>query len=123
MISGNITDSLEATVSLIVSTRGGRSQQVVSIIDTGFTGYLTLPTSAIESLGLPWLCREQGMLADGQLHIFDVYAATLVWDDQERIVEVEAADIEPLIGMSLLAGTKLTIEVQSGGNVMIERLA
>jgi clan AA aspartic protease len=123
MISGTVTDSLEATVSLIVGTRDGHSQEVEAIIDTGFTGYLTLPFSTIESLELPWLCREQGMLADGQLHIFDVYAATLVWDERERIVEIEAADVEPLIGMSLLAGNKLTLEVRNGGNVMIERLA
>jgi clan AA aspartic protease len=123
MISGNITDSLEAVVSLTVSNRDGRSQEVEAIIDTGFTGYLTLPSSTIESLGLPWLCREQGMLADGRLHIFDVFSATLVWDDLERIVEVEAADVEPLIGMSLLAGNKVMLEVRAGGNLTIERLA
>ncbi len=122
MISGKITESLEATVSFTVGTREGLMQEVEAIIDTGFTGYLTLSSSAIESLELPWLCREQGMLADGQLHIFDVYAATLTWDGRERIVEVEAADVEPLIGMSLLAGNKLTLEVRSGGSVMIERL-
>jgi clan AA aspartic protease len=123
MISGNITDSLDAVISLTVGTRDGQSQEVEAIIDTGFTGYLTLPSSTIESLGLPWLCREQGMLADGQLHIFDVYAATLLWDGLERIVEVEAAAVEPLIGMSLLAGNKLTLEVRAAGSVMIERLA
>lgn len=123
MISGTVTDSLEAMVSLTVRGHDEQSQDVEAIIDTGFTGSLTLPTAAIESLNLLWLCRQQGMLADGQLHIFDVYTATIVWGDRERVVEVEAADVDPLLGMSLLAGNQLTLEVRAGGNVTIEQLA
>jgi hypothetical protein len=57
------------------------------------------------------------------LHIFDVYAATIIWAGEERTVEVESADIEPLVGMSLLAGNRLTIEVCANGNVTIESLS
>jgi predicted aspartyl protease len=84
---------------------------------------LTLPPSLVESLGLPWLCRQEGVLADGQLHTFDVYAATVVWGDQDRTVEVESADIEPLVGMALLAGNQLSVEICPDGDVKIEPLA
>jgi predicted aspartyl protease len=62
---------------------------------------LTLPQSLIDSLRLPWLCRQQGMLADGSLHTFDVCSGTIEWEGNERTIEIEAAEIEPLLGMSL----------------------
>ena len=123
MISGSVSELLDAILSLLVRGGDGPLQQIEAVIDTGFSGELTLPPSLVESLGLPWLCRQEGLLADGQLHTFDVYAATVVWGGEERTVEVESADIEPLVGMSPLAGNQLSIEVRSGGDVSIEPLA
>jgi clan AA aspartic protease len=120
MISGAVTEWLDAIVGLLVRGDDGQAHQVEAVIDTGFSGDLTLPPSLVESLGLQWLCRQEGVLADGQLHTFDVYAATIVWGDKERTVEVESADIEPLVGMSLLAGNQLFINVRPGGDVKIE---
>lgn len=121
MISGIVTDSLEATISLELRDDDGKSYQVTAIIDTGFSGDLTLPQSLIDSLHLPWLCRQQGMLADGSLHTFDVYAGAIVWDNSERTVEIESAEIEPLLGMSLLEGNQVAMDVRAGGKVTIEK--
>ncbi|HEX3599069.1 MAG TPA: hypothetical protein VHU84_02940 [Lacipirellulaceae bacterium] len=110
-------------ISLELRGDDGKSQQAKAIIDTGFSGDLTLPQSMIDSLCLSWLCRQQGLLADGSLHTFDVYIGSIAWPGGERIVEIEAADIEPLVGMSLLEGNRLTIEVRGGGKVTIEELA
>jgi clan AA aspartic protease len=90
--------------------------------DTGFTGFLTLPAVLIAALGLPWLCRQPGILADGSVDVFDVYTATVLWDGQSRTVEVEAADAEPLVGMSLLDYHSLRIDVLAGGVVTIMAL-
>ena len=122
MISGRISASLEASIPLLVSGPDGQSLQVDAIVDTGFSGSLTLPLSVIESIGLTWLCRQQGMLADGRIHPFDVYTANIVWDNSERTIEVEAADVDPLLGMSLLAGYRVTMEVRASGNMTIESL-
>src|ERR1700752_316774 len=88
----------------------------------GFNGFLTLPPALIAALGLPWLCRQQGQLADGSLLTFDVYVATVDWHGQPRRVEVEAADAQPPLGMALLQGSELRIEVLSGGGVNIAQL-
>ncbi len=53
MISGTVTDLLEATVSLEVRGDDGKSHPVTAIIDTGFSGELTLSQSLIDSLQLP----------------------------------------------------------------------
>ncbi len=92
------------------------------IIDTGFSGYLTLPSPVIAALGLPWLCRQHGILADGTIQILDVFTATANWEGRARLVEVDAVNAQSLLGMSMLQGHELWMEVVSGGNVRIRAL-
>ena len=68
------------------------------------------------------MCRQPGRLADGRVESFDVDVATVIWDGQPRTVEVEAADTEPLVGMSLLEHHALRIDVLNGGMVTITAL-
>jgi predicted aspartyl protease len=51
-----------------------------------------------------------------------VYSATVMWDGQPRTVEVEAADTESLMGMSLLDRHSLRIDILTGGVVTITAL-
>ena len=122
MIAGNVNSDLEALVRLTMTGRGSRQRQVDAVVDTGFTGYLTLRPATITALQLTWLGREQGTLADGSVDLFDVYRASVIWDGQPRLVEVEAADVDALVGMALLERHSLTIEVRSGGTVSIKLL-
>lgn len=119
MISGTVNANLEATIQLAMIGANGQRQELQTIVDTGFTGFLTLPPARVESLGLPWLCREPGILADGSVSFFDVYIGTVVWDGQPRTVAVEAGGPEPLVGMSLLEHHSLRIDVANGGTVSI----
>jgi clan AA aspartic protease len=118
-MTGAVSADLEATVRLDVCGPTGLQQQVEAVIDTGFSGFLTLPPTAISSLSLTWLGLEPGTLADGSTQLFDVYRAEVVWDGQPRSVEVEAADIQLLLGMALLENHELKILVVSGGPVTI----
>jgi predicted aspartyl protease len=71
---------------------------------------------------LPWRRRGRALLADGTESVFDIYEATVVWDGRPRRVAVDAADIEPLVGMRLLNGYELTMQVVVGGQVRITAL-
>lgn len=122
MIAGMVNASREATIRLMVLGPQGLQQEIEAIIDTGFTGFLTLPLPLVTTLGLAWLCRQPGIVADGRVEYFDVYVATVIWDGQPRTVEVEAADTEPLVGMSLLEHHALRIDVLNGGTVTITAL-
>ena len=95
MITSRVNANREATIRLLVLGPQGHQQEIEAIIDTGFTGFLTLPPMLVTTLGLAWLCRQAGILADGRVEYFDVYIATVTWDGQPRTVEVEAADTEP----------------------------
>ena len=79
-------------------------------------------TDILVCAGLRWLCRQPGILADGSVDFFDVYIATVVWDGQLRTVAAEAANTQPLVGMGLLDGHTLLIDVVSGGHVTITAL-
>ena len=119
MITGVVNANREETMRLIVSGPNGQEREIEAIIDTGFTGFLTLPPALVQALRLPWLCRQPGILADGSVEVFDVYIATAIWDEQPRTVEIEAANTEPLVGMSLLDRPALRIDVLTGGVVTI----
>jgi clan AA aspartic protease len=122
MITGVVNANREAIIRLVVTGPGGQRQNSEAIIDTGFTGFLTLPPARIAALGLSWLSRQSGILADGSVDIFDVYVANVMWDGQPRTVTVEAADTDPLVGMSLLDRHSLRIDVLSGGVVTVSAL-
>lgn len=123
MITGVVNANQEAIIQLVVTGPSGQQQNSEAIIDTGFTGFLTLPPAYIATLGLSWLSRQSGILADGSVDVFDVYVATVMWDGQSRTVEVEAANTEPLVGMSLLDRHSLRIDVLRGGVVTITALS
>ena len=122
MISGVVNSDREATVQLVVVGPSGQQQEIQAIVDTGFTGFLTLPAGLIAAMTLPWLCRQPGILADGSVDFFEVYVGEVLWDGHLRKVEVEGAETEPLVGMSLLDRHSLRIDVVSGGNVAITAL-
>jgi clan AA aspartic protease len=123
MISGVVTDDRQAVIHLTVRGPAGQEQEIEAIIDTGFDGCLSLPSSLIVLLGLSWRERGRALLADGSESIFDIYEGTALWDGEFRRIPVHEAETTPLIGMSLLRGYELTIEVQSGGNVTVTALS
>jgi clan AA aspartic protease len=118
MITGVVNSDLEAMVRLVIVGVNQR-REVEAVIDTGFTGCLTLTAEIVSSLGLVWLGREEGVLADGHTAVFDVYRAVVVGHGQERVVEVEAAQGGPLLGMGLLNGSDLRIRVAAGGEATV----
>ncbi len=119
MITGVVNANREAIIPLVVMGPQGQQQELEAIIDTGFTGFVALPPPVVMALGLAWLCRQPGILADGRVEFFDVYIATVIWDGQARTIEVDATGTEPLVGMRLLDRHALYIDVQRGGSVTI----
>ena len=95
---------------------------VDTVIDTGFSGFLTLPSAIIATLNLPWSASDIATLGDGSETLFDLYTATVIWDGQYREIYVAESETEPLLGMSLLYGYRLQVDAIEGGSVKIEAL-
>jgi len=123
MITGVVTADRQAIIRMTVCGPAGQEHEIEAIIDTGFDGWLSLPSSLIVLLGLVWRQRGRALLADGRESVFDIYEATVIWDGQARRIPVDEADTAPLVGMSLLEGYELTVQVRAAGNVIISVLS
>lgn len=121
MIQGTVIAD-EPCVELDVSGPLRTSQRLVAVVDSGYTGHLTLPDQTVIALQLPTLGQRQGILADGSSVILPVFAATVEWHGRVKQILVSQTGGTPLIGMRLLFGSKITMEVFDGGKVLIEEL-
>jgi clan AA aspartic protease len=119
MIRGVVNVHHEATVRLRVRGPSGIESGVDAIVDSGFTASLALPVTVVTALGLTRQSGGSALLADGSVRQFDICAAEVAWGRIWRPVLVYAVGGEPLLGMRLLAGHKLVIEVVPGGLVEI----
>jgi clan AA aspartic protease len=93
-----------------------------AVIDTGFNGALTLPLEIIRSLSLIRRAPRSLDLADGSTVILDMYKANIGWNGGAQDILVFAAEGDALIGMALLTGYNLTVDVIIGGRVSITKL-
>jgi clan AA aspartic protease len=121
MITGAVKSD-EGRIRLKVKGLRGREQEVEAVIDTGYTASLTLPPALIAALGLRWRSVDRFTLADGSECFLEVYEAKVVWDGKVRQILVDEAGSDALVGMRLLKGYELKMQVRSRGKVTIKRL-
>ena len=122
MLAGTVNSNYEAVVRLQLRGPSGRDLETDAIIDTGFTGSLTLPRDLVTRLGLLFQGHERGVLADGSECFFEIYEALVLWNGRFRLISVDLVDTTPLLGMSLLSGSELAIQAVEGGEVLIREL-
>jgi clan AA aspartic protease len=120
MIAGRVNDRHEIVIELPVHVSTGQEHRIEAVLDTGFTGSLTLPPSLIESMDLPWRSRSSAILANGNVAEFDIHIASVVWDGNVRPILIQAIENVPLLGMAMLVGYDLPARVIVGGSVEIE---
>ena len=92
-------------------------------MDTGFNGSLSLPSELISKLELEFQRRGLAQLADGSEIIFNIYNGWVIWDELPRRAKIDEANTDPMIGMNLLSGFQLKIDVERGGAVTIQQLS
>ena len=123
MIRGRVNENQQALVAIDIIDSVGRSSSVEAILDTGFTGYLTMPTESIDQLGLLSVGQRTFELANGDLFEFEAYLAAVLWHGRPRDVLVLKSDSAPLLGMTLLWESRITIDALVDGEVTIEELS
>lgn len=119
MIKGVVNPAFEAVIRIALSDQSGQSLEIEAVIDTGYTGFLTLPTSLVTQLGLTYRSHGQAVLADSSEVTFDIYDVTVLWDGRQRRIRVDATGDTPLVGMLLLEGYNLNMDIEQGGAVII----
>jgi len=101
----------------------GSTESIQSVLDTGFNDWLTISPSQVAKLGLKF--REEGhyILADGSETLSRIFESEIEWFGAWRRILVVEMDGGPLLGMAMLAGCRLGIEVVENGRVEIQPLA
>jgi clan AA aspartic protease len=126
MVGSVAADGSEPLLPLVLlgGIENGPSIQedIEAVIDTGFDGELTLQEATIQLLGYPYSGSAGGTLADGSEVQFDYYEGRVLWHGSERPVAVIGAEGQPLIGMGLLGGSRLTLDAEPDGGVLVEDL-
>jgi len=122
MMRGVVSPSCEAMIRFAIGNKNGQLQTIDAVIDTGYTGFLSVPSEIIITLNLPWTGVDRVTLGDGSETTFEVYAGRIIWDGEYRDIPVNESETEPLVGMSLLYGYDLRIRTVIGGTVTIEEL-
>jgi clan AA aspartic protease len=122
VLTGKINSRLEAVVKLWVRGLGGRVLEAEAIVDTGFSGFLSLTQEMVAELGLSSEGRMRGILADGSETFFPVYKAIILWHGQPQLTYVSAVESDPLLGMGMLHGSEFAMQVVEGGEVSIRAL-
>lgn len=100
-----------------VALRKSADADSVSIqawIDTGFTGELVLPVSAIDDLELEPSGSVDAILADGSQVGLSTYSCVIEWFGNSKALEIIANNGEcPLLGVGLLLGLELRIDYRN----------
>ena len=111
---------LEARISvdIVGIIRIFRTLEVV--VDTGYTGWMSLPEPIINDIGLHYAGIRPATLANGQTVPTDAYNAGLLWHGQPMDIVVQALNNKPMIGTELLANCRVTVDWWDGGAVVVE---
>ncbi|MFP4101507.1 clan AA aspartic protease [Coleofasciculus sp.] len=122
MITGRVNADFEPIIPLSIYDVNGKMYTQEAIIDTGFNGWLSLSPDLINQLNLIWKRRGRALLGDGSECIFNVYEAVILWDGSPLRIPIDEADSEPLVGMSLMEGYQLIVQVFEGGKVELHKV-
>lgn len=122
MLKGKVASNLEARVDIIFRIPDGTFATVEAVIDTGFTSELVAPEYVLEQIGLPLARPAEFRLADHTIIEVQSYQVKLVWHGEERDMIAFATGEETLIGMRLLHGSRVIVDVVPDGSVEIAEL-
>ena len=122
MIIGKVNSQREAIVSVSLWDATGVEQPIEAVLDTGFTGELTLPSKLIDDLGLEFIGSRLAVLGDGSEIFMDNYFGQVRWHGRTRRIIVLESEGGPLLGMELLEGSDVALRVKSDGPVQIEEI-
>lgn len=120
MICGEIASTKEAFVDLVVIGPVGRTATVRALLDTGFTGWVALSPGLVEELELPFDIARDYELGNGEIVRMDQHLSHVEWHGERVGVDVLVSKSGAIIGMSLLTGSKVILDVIDGGAVTIE---
>lgn len=122
MIIGEVNPRGEAIVRIRVHGSGELIADVPAGLDTGFTESLCLNEETIAALELPFLYQTMVQLGNGEFVRMNIHSGQVEWSGRRRHVLVHATEGDALIGVALLRGFHVGLDMVDGGRVTLEPL-
>ena len=122
MIRGRVTERNKPWVPVELLGRDEWFSPIEFVLDTGFGGDLLLPVDIIQQLEVTESIEIDGALATGHRTKLKSWSGTALWHDRRVSVLILEAGGEPLLGMNLLRGSRVTLDAEVGGDVTIDEL-
>ena len=114
---------LEARITVAVAGPSMEFWEVEAVIDTGFSGWLTLPEVAVRELDLQIYGRRRVRIADNRVTWMLTYRAVVQWQGRQIDILVhQTENPRPLLGTAMLEHCRLTVDMQEGGPVAVTPL-
>lgn len=112
MISGFVSSRRQPTARLVVRGPQGQEQTVEALLDTGYNGTLVLPSVVVRALNLPKRRTPvQISLGNDSVVVVETSDGRVLWDGIERPIRVISMGDQAVVGLALLYGYRLCIEV------------
>jgi clan AA aspartic protease len=122
MIAGRVSRYLDATAPLVVRGPDRSAATIGCVIDTGFDGALCLPPEQVAALQLTPIGSQLVVLGDGSEAELALYEAAVEWHGRLVLVPALEAEGGALLGMALLHGSRMTMDIVENGPLQIEPL-
>src|SRR5882672_1416447 len=117
MLRGIVVHAQEARVPIVVRGESEREIEIEAVIDTGFTEILAIPQHVIDALAMPFREIVRFALADGVESEMAIHRAEVLWNGRWRSIMAVATHGDALLGMGLLRGYRLQMDVVDRGEV------
>ncbi len=103
-------------------SNSGETRTYEAMLDTGFSGWMSLPRTEIDELELPYGFSHVLELADGSDLRAGFYVGEFFFADRIFRVPVTALGETPLLGLSMLKEAQITMNVIENGDIRYQRI-
>lgn len=122
MVIGFVNSHLEVIVPLVIADADGQEHKIECQLATGFLGDLFMPPTQVDALKLPQTGTGQVGYPPGSPAEAPVHQAHVLWCGQKHTISVFAYGQHPVLGLGLLQGYRLNLQMTEGQQVIVGRL-
>jgi predicted aspartyl protease len=122
-MQGSLGENNELLFEIRLVTTDGIDFTIDAMLDTGFSGWLTLDVQDLDGLDVQYIGTQNMQLATGEEVEFNLYTGSIYFDRQEVNIIIHAALGIPqvLLGRQWLINRKLVVDIYSSILTLGER--
>jgi clan AA aspartic protease len=126
-LRGSLASDYTPLLTIAIASTSGASTFVDAVIDTGFTGFVQVPTPLAEVVGLTPLAATETEYPDGRIDAVPLAWGRIMLGAQahEGFVHIQRGSDEVIVGVELLRQLRKTLilSIDDGIVLLVDSLA